>query len=204
MAIFFSIDVETTGLDPTKHNVIEFAAIMADTHHKVKPVEFHRYLRLENTLWTEYCLNLHKTLMPFIMNLIGQESPQVCGKEALQNHFITWLYQQGWSEMINGIMKPKKMTPAGKNFGSFDLQFLKQFGMERLFRHRAIDPGTLFYNPEVDGDTMPDLKACLERAKAQGANIVTSVSHTALDDAWSVADLIHWHYNKKLSHEVWP
>lgn len=95
--------------------------------------------------------------------------------------FIDWLRDQGIT---------KSIYPAGKNFGSFDLQFLKPLvdktvGERLPFKHRAFDPGSMYFSA---GDTeLPDLTKCLERAGLQPDSL-----HTALGDARDVVRLIRF------------
>ena len=76
-------------------------------------------------------------------------------------------------------------TPAGKNFASFDRQFLKRlpkFEQVVKLSHRTLDPALLFW---LAGDEkLPDSKTCYERA---GMN--PKVAHTALEDALAVVRL---------------
>ena len=78
------------------------------------------------------------------------------------------------------------LTPAGKNFASFDRQFLKRLpdfeGMVRL-HHRTLDPAMLFWQP--GDEKLPDSKTCYERAGMNG-----KVAHTALEDAMAVVWLL--------------
>ena len=84
------------------------------------------------------------------------------------------------------------MTVAGKNYSSFDDKFLSRLsGWEdwvRLHR-RVLDPGSLYFDPTID-DQLPNLAECKRRA-----NLSENVSHTALEDAWDVCQLIRNYYH---------
>ena len=76
---------------------------------------------------------------------------------------------------------------AGKNFNGYDKQMLindiPDFTRHITIRARDLDPAILFYE---EGDkTLPSLSKCLERA-----NLNPKVSHTALEDAFQVVELI--------------
>ena len=78
-------------------------------------------------------------------------------------------------------------NPAGKNFGSFDRQFLFMHDDDEIFhqrvRHRALDPAPFYL---VSNDVkMPSLEQCLERADMQATDL-----HTAVGDAWDVCRLL--------------
>ena len=81
----------------------------------------------------------------------------------------------------------KGLLAAGKNFASFDLQFLNQLpGFRKFirFKHRFLDPAMLWWDPDLD-DGPPDTKTCMERAGLAG-----EVAHTAIEDALVVVKLI--------------
>ena len=78
------------------------------------------------------------------------------------------------------------LTPAGKNFASFDRQFLKRlprFEQVVKLSHRTIDPAILFFR--LDDDRLPDSKTCYERA-----GLDNKVAHTAVEDALAVVRLV--------------
>ena len=78
------------------------------------------------------------------------------------------------------------VTPAGKNFASFDRQFLKRLPeFEKLVKlhHRTLDPAMLYW--QVGDEKLPDSKTCYERA-----GMDPKVAHTALEDALAVVRLI--------------
>ena len=189
---FCAIDIETTGLDPHQHGVIEFAAVYADLAGTFEPKTFHRFIIPINMMWDFYCLKLHSALIQEIDQLAAAKDPSVVGsldKVALQ--FKHWLHAEcGVPLSTKNIRTDDKLvlervTAAGKNFGSFDLQFLlhgtKEFGSS--FRHRSLDPVMLYTSPD---DTIPlDLAGCKLRA-----GLVPKVAHRALQDCWDVVDLL--------------
>ncbi len=204
MSTVFSIDLETTGLDPNVHGIVEFAAIMADTHHAFQPRVLHKYLRLEGLVWSEYCLNLHRDLIPLILKLTQEGSDKVVKHEHLWMHMHEWLRQCNYVEEKGGSLLPKKVTPSGKNFASFDKGFLDRLGFGRGIRHRTADPVMLYFNPMAHGDTLPSTEQCLELAASEGAKLpTTKAAHTAVEDAWAVLDLLTFKYTGKTCYEVW-
>lgn len=82
----------------------------------------------------------------------------------------------------------EKTVFAGKNFAAFDLVKLKRLpwwhNQNFNARHRSFDVGNLYWVTE-DGNEIPNLKTCIERAGMTG-----EVEHTALADAKVVATLI--------------
>ena len=85
-----------------------------------------------------------------------------------------------------------KLNLAGKNIGTFDIQFLAKLpGWDKIkYRRRFLDPGVLFVDFKNDTE-VPDLATCKARA-----DMPFFVHHTALDDAWDVILLLRKHYGK--------
>lgn len=89
---------------------------------------------------------------------------------------------------INVRSEPAEFTAAGKNFGTFDLQFLKklpQWNNLIKVNSRVIDPAILYWDPESD-ISMPSFRECKERALLTK----TEYSHDALIDARETIELI--------------
>lgn len=197
---YVSIDVETTGLDPAKSDVLEIGCILDELSvplQEYPTVKDFQYLRIviyrEQYKTDAYCASLHKELWDEIKKLdttrLKEEGQftRLCGHveteyttpEGAIDILLDWLESNGISERI---------TSAGKNFGAFDLQHLKKLcldGQTLPFKHRALDPGQLYYEK---GDTeLPNLSKCLERAEMK-----PSALHTALGDAFDVVRLIRY------------
>lgn len=189
---FVAIDIETTGLDPHKHGVVEFAAIYADLAGSFEPKTFHRYIIPINYVWDFYCLKMHSVLIQEIDKLAMAKDPSVVGSlDTVGHQFKRWLHHDCGIKLKEGqpltqhYDTMEKVTAAGKNFGSFDLQFLLHQSTEfaSTFRHRSLDPVMLYTAPE---DKIPlDLSGCKLRAGLQ-----PRVAHRALQDCWDVVDLL--------------
>lgn len=188
---YVSIDIETTGLDPEKHQIIEFAAVVADTE-TIGPVEDRHYCRLlirhpkmDELTVGPYCAALHHNLWKeHIADLkndpvsTGYLSHNLTGSiwvHHLATEFRRWLTRQNVEQTIN---------PAGKNFSGFDRQFLNRIpnARELKFWHRTFDPASFFLN--IEDKELPDMDLCLKRA-----GIDAQTDHTALADARYVVRL---------------
>jgi len=105
--------------------------------------------------------------------------------------FVTWLESCEFDPYKTAI------TPAGKNFASFDRGFLKELpGFDRIkIHHRVIDPAMLFFNPTID-KAPPGTEECMRRAGIEG-----DVKHTAVEDAIAVIKMIRFgfEYRRLLS-----
>ena len=87
------------------------------------------------------------------------------------------------------------LTPAGKNFSTFDKNFIDPLlsNISRSaeiikFRSRVLDPAILYVD-WVNDDALPGLSTCKERA-----GLDPLVTHDALDDAWDVIELLRKKY----------
>lgn len=108
------------------------------------------------------------------------------------------MIEEGNSELIENVIdiafdKGDSIifTPAGKNFSSFDINFLKKlpnWSSHFKPRNRVIDPGILMVDWEKD-DCLPSLDECKKRAKLEGG-----ITHDALEDAWDVIQILRIKY----------
>lgn len=87
------------------------------------------------------------------------------------------------------------LTPAGKNFSTFDKNFIDPLisdvvrsGEIIKFRNRVLDPAILYVD-WLNDDALPGLSTCKERA-----GLDPLVTHDALDDAWDVVELLRKKY----------
>lgn len=212
----FSIDLETTGLDPAKHGVIEVGAIMFDLFDRNIPQKkFIRYISPEDMVWSQFCLKLHAAWLdnvnyriqhgqfaeiPYNSDIMEATKwqPKICKNFAeMQLDFQQWLFVEcGFAPPSEDGKWTDKIIPAGKNFSSFDRPFLLNNGFPvRMFHHRAIDPGPLYIR---QSDTVPpEFKVCKERCPSFTD---TTVAHTALEDAADVITLLHYYFDHDPNH----
>lgn len=176
---YVSIDVETTGLNPRIHLIVEVAAVVADTEDITTPLHelaaYRSVIVRDLSVWSTFCLDLHSK-----NGLI--RDMQLC-KDATPDNVYKDL-----SAFLSSEFGKDPINVAGKNFSGFDRPFLEQLGPFR-FRHRVLDPAMLFTTPS-DGQ-LPDLKTCLQRAGLKDVG----VEHRALGDALCVIELIRRGYH---------
>jgi len=191
---YVSIDIETTGLNTEQCDIIEFGAVLEDTNTWTGTVEelpiFHTYILpfYGRTYRGEpYALSMHSEILCRIATQEpGEDGYMYLEPNELGSVFSDWLYEIG---LIGQDRDP--ITVAGKNFASFDLQFLNKlpdFSPPIRFNHRYIDPAMLYWDPLADS-RMPNMETCLERA-----GIDKPVLHTAVDDARLVIELLRKRY----------
>lgn len=169
---YVSIDLETTGLDPAKHQILEIGAAAFDLGHGLVDT-FSLIVRHEFLSGTAYALAVNDRLIKAIAGGQGLHL-----KDALAR-FSDWLKRHE----ADG-----KVVAAGKNFGGFDRLFLEWSGFPvGRFHHRSLDPTVLYLN---SGDIVPpSLAVCVERA-----HVTPRTEHVALEDAITVGELIEARY----------
>jgi len=180
---YVSIDIETTGLDPLSHDIVEFGAVLDDLSDP-KPLKdrprFHAYISEKEYVGQPYALSMHPDIFRRIATRekgYNYISPQKLGVK-----FKGFLLEHGYEVKYNKIT----INAAGKNLAGFDNLFLKNktdWASHINVRARILDPAILYYE---DGDEkLPDSKLCMERAGLKGV-----VAHTAIEDAIMVIKLL--------------
>lgn len=178
---YVSIDIETTGLDPATCQTLEVGAVIDDWKTPIDRLQqFRRVLVYKTVTGNPYAMALNANLLKLIARppqpCTGCE---FCKPEELGEQLAQWISENG--------LDPRSVQAAGKNFASFDMQFLNRLPMFPLhvqFRHRVLDPAILFWRP-LEDDKLPDSKTCYERAGMGG-----KVAHTAVEDALAVVRLM--------------
>lgn len=179
-----SVDIETTGLDPEDSDILEVAAIVFHLDPGNVGVEsFHCFLKHDVIRWNEDTFNFHMKngYFDYAKSEKLKSVPRM-DTESFERALVSFLAVND----VYDVSKPRggSATAVGKNFGSFDLQFLNKLNYgslkkRRLFKHRALDIGNLLWNPISDGTTLPSSEQCAERMGLSGAGI----THRAMDDA---------------------
>lgn len=186
---YCSIDIETTGLDHSYCQMIEFGAVIDDLSDP-KPYselpKFHCYILRDRYVGEPYALSMHAEIFKQIAK---REQPwQYVIPEHLPGKFAEFA-------AANGLIEKHKCTEinvVGKNFAKFDLRFLEndKFDQSAAYRmcHRNLDPGSMYFDPRIDKKP-PSSADCMKRARLDG-----EVAHTALEDAMMVVKLIRRRY----------
>jgi hypothetical protein len=197
---YASFDIETTGLDPHRHQVLEIAVVV-ETDWKT-PVEDLPFMRLalkhDEVVASWRALEMNVRLFQEKDEFEIRYPPDAAAHhvrlfqekdefeiryppDAAAHHVLTFLRDQFGSDVGHAA----RVTAAGKNFATFDKLFLDQLpGWPKgVFRHRVLDPVTLWL--DQDDDAPPDMATCLDRA-----NLKQTEAHTALGDARDVIRLI--------------
>jgi DNA polymerase III epsilon subunit-like protein len=177
---YVSIDLETTGLQPSWCQVLEIGAIIDDGSSPIDSLPyFHCYVVHPQIIGEPYGLFMNAEILRIISEPHAHPDKLFLMPEHVVTAFSGWLSQ-------NGIDATSPIRCAGKNFGSFDRQFLEKLpDFTRFIRlaHRSIDPGSMYLTQ--DDERVPSTEECARRA---GIEIVDQ--HQALADARLVVQLI--------------
>jgi oligoribonuclease (3'-5' exoribonuclease) len=177
-------DLETTGLDRDKCQIIEMAFVIRDTNNMDEPLEsspaFHCYVKQDWYGGEPFALALNAR----ILEQLGRhqdgksvDAPVYNESEAIIA-FKEFLKENGYKESKNS--KRVHFVACGKNFANFDYQFLRRMdGWDKNFNvsSRMLDPAMLWMEPK--DNRVPGLKTCLERH-----GIKKEISHHALEDVF--------------------
>lgn len=168
---YISIDIETTGLDPDKHQILEFAAVVDDLENPRPLVSLHifqRLIRWDDYVINDYCLELHQNLL----SLIHRNPPITITIDQLGPEFSAWLYLIGVTVGSDGY------NVAGANFAGFDGLFLKKVPNFPKWHYRVLDVGNLYFEKSMT--KLPGLNDVIPHASA----------HRALPDAMAVVKAV--------------
>jgi len=180
---FVSIDTETTGLNPHRHQILEIGAIIADLTRPNEVLDqFHCYVRHPEIVGDPFALQMNHEILKRIATW----------EDGYVYHLPNVVYRLFSDFLSKHKNSHGQIIAAGKNFASFDKQFLTygNYVDPDIFHHRSLDPAMLYVEP--DDKTPPSMSECLKRA-----GLPDTVSHNALEDAQQVVDLL-W---RKLSKE---
>lgn len=185
---YISIDLETTGLNPGTCQILQFAAVSDSFSRPLDKAPILNLLLNADTYSGEpYALSMHSEIFKLLakqklgFTTLRGRGAQIIKSTNLIETFIYWLTNCGWPS--------QKIVCAGKNFATFDLQFLQRYGWDRAnMSHRVIDVGSL-YLCQTDIEP-PSTEECLGRA-----GLPETVTHDAVDDALQVCQLIRRKFN---------
>ena len=170
--MFISIDVETSGIDPLRHQILEIGAVAWD-HEDVNQCSFFRatidprwggqskLYGNEDIVGEPRALIMNQRLLKDIGEGNGFSAKEV------SKQFRNWAT---WNTPLNAV---------GLNYGGFDHQFLKQlpdWPLE-LFGHRFTEVGSLFVTNDGPVSGTEAMSAAAERHGIEGR------PHEALFDA---------------------
>jgi DNA polymerase III alpha subunit (gram-positive type) len=161
---YVSVDIETTGLDPEHHQILEFAAVAWANEGEITALPHVEVLVKpdDNIVGDPYALCMNARLLSRLANGEGYHISDVLVE------FEGWLRDMGVSEK-------SPVHIVGNNFASFDLQFLKLWKAwpDELISHRFFDISTIAATSE----------GIVSAYKVLGKPVVPGEAHEALYDA---------------------
>lgn len=183
MMRYAAMDIETSGLDPERCQVLELACVVeTDWRTPVDHLPTFRALVNPGEIRGEaFALWMNAGLLQEIGGApkCDLDWCVIDLSGFLDDHFPDRRTKGG------------AITIAGKNFGAFDYRFLSRSSVWHLTRHkhRFIDVGNLWWLPR-DGDTcLPDLAECRRRAELPHRE-----AHHAVQDCRSVIECVRARY----------
>lgn len=215
---YISIDIETSGLEHDKHQVLSFAAIIEDTTLKLPFSEIPKFkcvIKRHDVEGSIRALMINENLLKLLDEYMSSETHEekklieertgyvFLDEEHLAQEFYRFLARNGMLNRrgedmsdiqfinFNGSTQPIVINVAGKNFSTFDKLFLDKLPWWKKLIHvrqRILDPSILFVDWYND-ESLPSLIRCKNRADIDGI-----VTHDAMDDAWDVVELLRKHY----------
>lgn len=212
---FIAIDVETGGLDPQAHSLLEIGLVNQDEQwRRIVLVDEGYYLL------SAFAVQMHSALFKEIFNMLESDEwknrpPRPGGPEAQppvayykpnpMTYFVdvtdnseelAAVFDDCLSE-LSGLAEGE-INVAGKNFAAFDGPFLEAAGVYEhdcdspfSFHRRVLDPAILWAEP--GDEALPDLKTCLERA-----GLEPHVAHSGVADALNVVRLVHAAFERQI------
>ena len=199
---YVSIDLEMSGPDPLRHQVLELAAVVEDTKHTAAlPLtelpSFRRAVRHPEICGTAGALALNAGLLQELSDKTKKEAPDICRPDELLPQLREFL-------LANGFRPDKRdclsVVVAGKNFATFDLLFVRQlpgYGTTLKVEPAVLDPAAFYLNFHKDS-RLPTMLICQARAGTAEPH----VAHQALADAQEVVRLLRPFYEKPFYKEV--
>ena len=189
---YCSIDIETTGVNLDNCDIIEFGCVvdeLGSTINVNKLPTYHCYFVKQFYQGEPFALSMHSKILKRIAD--REKGYTYMSVTKFGNSFKQFLLKNGFELENDKVI----INVAGKNFGSFDLQFLnKQTDLSKhvIISNRILDPSILFLKNK--DKRLPCLSECKKRA-----NMPENVSHDAVSDARDIVVLLR----KALEHKFY-
>ncbi|HET9502606.1 MAG TPA: hypothetical protein VFO93_03645 [Hymenobacter sp.] len=199
---YVSLDLETSGSDPLRHQVLELAAVVEDTRRTATtPLtelpSFRRALRHPELTGTAGALALNARLLEELADKTNADAPDICTPAEVLPQLRAFLLANGFKTDAKDRVS---FTIAGKNIGVFDIPFLRQLpGWGTIIRAEpaVLDPAAFYLNWHKDS-RLPSMLICQARSGVPEPH----VAHEALADALEVVRLLRPFYERPFYKEV--
>lgn len=199
---YVSLDLETSGSDPLRHQVLELAAVVEDTRRTATtPLtelpSFRRALRHPELTGTAGALALNARLLAELSDKTNADASDICTPAEVLSQLRAFLLANGFRADVKDRVS---FTIAGKNVGVFDIPFLRQLpGWGTIIRAEpaVLDPASFYLNWHKDS-RLPSMLICQARSGVPEPH----VAHEALADALEVVRLLRPFYERPFYKEV--
>ena len=187
---YFSIDIETTGVDSDNHQILEIGAIFEDTEKQLSFEEipkFHCFVKHNEIRGVAFALNMNARILEILAHPSKHKDENIIRNEDASFELGVWV--RNCLQTREGEIP--EIICAGKNFASFDKQFLENLPHWKHYikiKSRSIDPAILYTDFKNDTD-VANTKDCMERAELKYEN-----EHYAIYDAWNIIQLLRKKY----------
>lgn len=178
--IVYSIDIETTGLDPERNQVLEIGVARGEIYDDSPLDIWHCYVDHYELCVNPFALNMNRDLLKDMHELRQTNPSGLIPPDRVWPLFRKWLTEMGEPEA-------PRLAACGRNFNGFDAYFLRKLGFVNLFRHRVIDPTVLHMRR---GDEYPP---SLEEAAGR-AGLPPKEGHRAMSDAIQSIACVRSHF----------
>lgn len=221
--IYISIDIETTGLERDRYQILSIGAILEDTTKKLpfdKIPKFHAAILHNEITGSPYALNMNKDLIESIVqyqnaddqdeknDLVHMKGMQFLKEDQVVEAFFRWLCDNDMVDfkftdmrvmLENGKSYPaltSKMKPVSINVAGKNFASFDKIFLERLPRwQQVIRIRQRIIDPSVMfTDWNEDETLPNLHVCKQRAKIEGLVTHNALEDAWDVIQLLRTQY----------
>ena len=220
---YISIDVETTGLEKDRYQILSIGAILEDTEKKLSFEEipkFHAAILHNEITGSPYALNMNKKIIEAIVNyqeakdqdekndLVHMTGMQFYKEDQVVEGFFRWLCDNdmvdySFTDMIvmagNGKSYPaltSKMKPVSLNVAGKNFASFDKHFLERLPRwQQVVRIRQRIIDPSIIFTNWNEDSTLPSLFECkQRAKIQGVVTHDALEDAWDVIQLLRTQY----------
>jgi oligoribonuclease (3'-5' exoribonuclease) len=165
---YFSIDTETTGLNPQNCQIIEIACVYDDGITDIDKLPIYQTIincpRLEGE---PYALLMNVEIIKEMLN----------SKTALPSGYAAIVDLELFIDKYNENSPNGKVNLAGKNLAMFDLKFLNKLDFKAQYKHRILDVGNMYFSKFGYVPSLQEINDLIG---------YKPVAHRALDDALNV------------------
>jgi oligoribonuclease (3'-5' exoribonuclease) len=184
---YLSLDLETTGLDSQKDQILMIGAVVEDTEASDTPVEqlrtFGCYIKHARYEGSSYALAMNAWILDILSGRKTGDWPVINSYESNNPDQQPWVSQFSYF-LYNSfpLQYDGEIVLAGKSVANFDYQFLPS-RLRQHFSHRMIDPGNCLI--DWSKSSPPSLNDLKKRFDIPGP-----VTHDAVEDARDVIRIL--------------